>query len=153
MASLLDTLGPMLEEDGWTLQRLPERNALGAMVQGRNGTWACLALSPEQTGRLIFYSTYTAAVPPARRLSVCELINRLNYGAALGNFEMDVEDGEVRFRTSIEARDSPASPQLLRPLVYENLATADRYLPAFEQVIEGSASPADAIAAAEANGA
>ena len=81
------------------------------------------------------------------------MINRLNYEAALGNFEMDVEDGEVRFRTSIEAREAPVSRQLLTPIVYENLATADRYLPAFEQVIEGSASPADAIAAAEADGA
>ena len=147
---MLDTLASMLEEDGWKLQRLPGHDAVGAMVQGRNGSWACLALSPAGTGRLIFYSTYTAAVPPARRSSVSELINRLNYEAALGNFEMDVEDGEVRFRTSIEVREAPAARQLLTPIVYENLASADRYLPAFEQVIEGSASAADAIAAAEA---
>jgi hypothetical protein len=150
MPTLLDILAAMLEAQGWRLDRLPEQNAVGAMVEGRNGTWPCLAVQPAAAKRLIFYSTYTATVPRERRSVVCELINRLNYRAALGNFEMDCEDGEVRFRTSIEVREGLVTRALLTPIVYENLATADRYLPAFEQVITASASPAEAIAAADA---
>lgn len=148
MSRLLDTLAAMLEEQGWTLVRLPDQCAVGTMVQGRNGSWPCLAVEPADAERIIFYSTYSATVPRERRSVVCELINRLNYAAALGNFEMDCDDGEVRFRTSLEVGEGLVTQELLTPIVYENLATADRYLPAFERVISASASPAEAIAAA-----
>jgi hypothetical protein len=153
MAALLDTLAAMLEEQGWELRRLAEHNAVGTMVQGRNGSWPCLAVEAASATRLIVYSTYTATVPHQRRSAVCELINRLNYGVALGNFEMDYEDGEVRFRTSIDVGEAPVTRALLTPVVYENLATADRYLPAFQRVIAASASPVEAIVATDAEGA
>jgi hypothetical protein len=46
-------------------------------------------------------------------------------------------------------REGPISPALLRSIVYENIVTTDRYLPAFEDVVADSASPSEAIAAAE----
>ena len=149
MGALLDTLGAMLEEDGWKLLHIPGRAALGSVARGRNGSWSCLGVELEEQQRLLFYSTYPVAIPAERRAAVTELITRLNYGTALGNFEMDLDDGEVRFRTSIEVREGPISRALLTPIVYENVATTDRYLPAFEHVVAGSASPIDAIAAAE----
>ena len=39
--------------------------------------------------------------PENKREMVSEYINRVNYGTILGNFEIDMNDGEVHYKTSV----------------------------------------------------
>jgi hypothetical protein len=64
---------------------------------------------------------------------------------AIGNFEMDFEDGEVRFKTSIDVEGTELSLELLNPLLYANVLMMDQYLPGLMSVIYSDVSPATAV--------
>ena len=100
---------------------------------------------------LVIYCVYPMNVPPAQRARVCEVLARMNYGLQWGACEMDMRDGELRFRTALPLVDSVLVPSQLQTAVAMCVATADRYYPAFVAVIEGAMEPGAAIAAVEYN--
>jgi len=77
-----------------------------------------------------------------------ELINLINQRVWLGHFEIWPDDGEVVFRHAL------ALPQAERPSMAQTasmidaaMEAADRFYPAFDFLISGDKSPADAMAA------
>src|SRR5579862_7139742 len=64
---------------------------------------------------------------------------------SLGGFEMDMEDGDLRFKASVPARDEPLTVEACRHLIYVGMSMMDRYLPGLLAVIFGATTPADAI--------
>lgn len=81
---------------------------------------------------------------------MAEFLTRANYGLMIGNFEMDFNDGEIRYKTSIDVEGDNLSSALLKQLVYANVMTMDQYLPGIIAVIDGNISPVDANAKIEA---
>lgn len=86
--------------------------------------------------------------PPGARPMMCETIARANHGMMLGKFELDMDNGQIRFHAAILAAD-PLDVTGVDRLVSLALATLDRYLPAFMAVIYGNEAPEDAIFFAE----
>ena len=78
-------------------------------------------------------------------MMVAEFITRANYGLKVGNFEMDMDDGEVRFKTSIDVEKDQLNRTQVSNLVYANVWTMDRYLPGIFSVIYGSENPRQAV--------
>jgi hypothetical protein len=76
---------------------------------------------------------------------------RANYGMIVGNFEIDLDDGEVRYKTSVDVEGVTATRQLIQNLVAPNVITMDRYLPGLLSVAFGGKHPAEAIAEIEAH--
>lgn len=83
--------------------------------------------------------------PPAKRPAIAEFITRANYGLPNGNFEMDFEDGEIRFKTSMDTEDIELTDAMVRNLVYANVLAMDQYLPGIMNVIYSDMSPDAAI--------
>lgn len=84
----------------------------------------------------------------SRRAPAHELINLINQRVWLGHFEIWPDDGEVVFRHAL------ALPQAERPSMAQTasmidaaMEAADRFFPAFDFLIRGDKSPADAMAA------
>ena len=72
-----------------------------------------------------------------------------NYGLLVGNFEMNLDDGELRYKTSLDFEGLDELPlQLVRNLVAANVRTMERYLPGLAAVAEG-ADPRAAVTAVE----
>ena len=79
---------------------------------------------------------------------MAEFIARANYDLLIGNFEMDFQDGEIRFKTSIDVEDAEDhfTSQIIRQMVYANVVTTDRYFPGVMKVIyDESCTPLEAI--------
>jgi hypothetical protein len=83
-----------------------------------------------------------------RRGPAHELINLINQRVWLGHFEIWADDGEVVFRHAL------ALPRAERPSMAQTasmidaaMEAADRFYPAFDFLISGEKSPADAMAA------
>ncbi len=66
----------------------------------------------------------------------------------IGNFELDFDSGEIRFKTSLDVTGDRITPALIKQLVYINVLTIDQYLPSIQAVLDG-ATPVDAIRAIE----
>jgi hypothetical protein len=134
------------QEEEWAFNELEGGATIHAGIEGDNGQWDCFAQAREEQEQLVFYSVCPVAAPEERRPTMAEFLTRANYGLAIGNFEMDWNDGEIRYKTSIDVEGDRLSVALVGQLVYANVLAMDRYLPGIVAVIESQASPAEAIA-------
>jgi len=147
---MMQVVEQTLREEEISYKPLPhDPHSLGIRFQGVQGEWLSVVIVREEIQEVVFYSVAPHSVPTERRADVAEFLMRANYGLAIGNFEMDFDDGEVRFRTGLDVENDRLSPALLKSLMYSNWVTLDRYLPGLEAVIAGQVSPANAVEQAE----
>ncbi len=124
------------EADDWPLVEDEDKPILYMNFQGENGQWHCLAKAREAEDQCVFYSLYPEAVPEDKRSTIAEFLTRANYGMILGNFELDFDDGEIRYKTSIDVEGDRLTPTLVQNLVYSNVMTMDQYLPGILAILE-----------------
>ena len=117
-------------------------------VLGRSETWPAFFEIRDEEQQLIVYSLVPVAVPAERRTDVALYIARANYGLAIGNLEIDLDDGEVRFRTSVDVQGVEISEPIIDHLFLANIMGVEQFLAGLLMVVEG----ADPIAAFEARG-
>ena len=79
-------------------------------------------------------------LPPAM-----EFITRANYGMRIGNFELDLRDGQLGFKSSLSYKGDRLSEALIDAAVAAGLRAYDEYYPGLARVIAGLDSPAQAI--------
>ena len=135
--------------DDWPCVQLLGQPALQISFQGENGKWNCYARARDEQQQFIFYSICPVNAPEEKRLAVAEFLTRANSGMMIGNFELDFNDGEISYKTSIDVEGDRISSALIKRLVYANVMMMDEYLPGIFSVIYGNVSPADAIAQIE----
>ncbi len=103
----------------------------------------------DEPGVVVLYSLAPFDVPEPEREAAASYVAMANHGLLLGNFELDLADGEVRFKTSFRATDPAGCTEQLRELLMFNLAAFGAYLPSLATVAAGERTPAEAIADAE----
>lgn len=146
--SLHDQMVSFFQTDHWPFLQVDD-SVLQMNFQGQNGRWTCYAQVRTEVGQFVMYSVCPVMVPETLRGAAAEFITRANYGLIIGNFELDFDDGEVRYKTSLDAEQTALTGALLQPLVYANVWTMDRYLPGLMAVIYGHTAPQEAIALSE----
>jgi hypothetical protein len=146
---IFNVLVEFFEEDEWDFQWMEGASVLSMGFSGKNGKWQCFAQAREAQQQFVFYSVLPINVPPEKRQKVAELITRINYGMVIGNFEMDFDDGEVRYKTSVDVEGAELTPPMIRQMVYANIIITDRYLSAIMRAIYSDITPLEAIAEAD----
>ncbi len=144
--TILDTAVAALNTDALPFTRLEGTDILATDWAGENGAWMCYVHAQERDGQLLIYSVATEAVPAERRPAVAEFLTRVNYYMAIGNFEMDYDEGEVRYKTSVDVEGDHLSVAMARRLLKINVATMDLFLPGIEAVIRGDGAPVEVLA-------
>ena len=114
---------------------------------GASGTWDVLAEVREDQDQILFYALCPERAEGDSATRVMELLTRLNYGMVLGNFELDLDDGEIRFKTA--AVGPEPTPAYLSDVLMANVTVMDACLPAIQSVIAGTRTPLEAMAALE----
>jgi hypothetical protein len=151
LASLFDLVVDFLREDGWSPEAVPGEKVVRIHARGESGEWPAFSGTREAEQQVIIYSACPISAPQARRAETMEYITRANYGLAIGNFELDLDDGEIRYKTSIDLKGDRLSAALLRQLVWDNIAVTDKYLPGLRRVIESGESAVAALAKVESD--
>jgi hypothetical protein len=143
-AGIYSALIDFFTQDDWTFSKIPGELALQIPYQGQNATWNCYAKAREEQQQFIFYSISPIAAPEDKRMAIAHFLTLANYGTLIGNFELDFNDGEIRYKTSIDVEGDRLTPALIKRLVYTNVAMMDEYLPGIEAVLAGE-KPEQAI--------
>jgi hypothetical protein len=138
-------VGEFMQEDGWHPQVLDDNFVYRSYFVGHNGEVTCFAQVRADLEQFVFYVVMPVRVPAEMRPSVAEYITRANYGLRIGNFEMDFDDGEVRYKSSIDFEGVELSTGLIRNTIYPAVQTMDRYLPGVLSVVFGGKSAEEAI--------
>ena len=148
-SSLFEDMVSFFESENWPYDKIEGETSITMTFRGNNGEWHCYAMALEDRHQLVFYSLCPTGCPPGKRQALAEYITRANFGMVIGNFELDLTDGEVRYKTSIDIEGAHIEPALIRQLVHPNLAMMDMYLPGVLAVVNDNASPSEAVALVE----
>lgn len=97
-------------------------------VQAPQGQWNCLLLLHGRAG-IGFYSVLPFIVPQNQRAEIALYLMWLNNERVFGNFELDLETGEIRFKTYIDCESAPLNERMLDRTMLINVATMQKYLP------------------------
>ncbi|MQA14518.1 MAG: YbjN domain-containing protein [Pseudonocardiaceae bacterium] len=150
---LRDAVMSYLRRRGWQVE-VDEPSGIIALEQpGADdpALYTVVAVVREDDRQVLIYSACPPDVPEHRRAAVAELLTRANYGLFIGNFELDLDDGEVRFKTGVDVEGTDVDDALLDGLLRANLATMDTYLGAILDVAAGDADVSEALATTEAD--
>jgi hypothetical protein len=139
-----DAVAAFFASEDWPVADGGEPGVLETAFEGTTTAWPCRVHVFDEDDRLVFISAFPALVDDDKRPAIAEFCNRANFGLAIGNFEVDMDGGEVRFRTSLDTEGSEPDEALVRNAVVANVLTMDRYSPGILAVLNGT-DPADAI--------
>ena len=124
MDQLQDCMKAYLDRIGCRYRRSETENLYTFALQGRKGVYPMLLYA--KAPFLICIARLPLYIPDARRLEVAEYLHRVNFGLLLGNFEMDYDEGEVRFRTTLAA-DERVGDAILDRYIQMPAAMLDQY--------------------------
>lgn len=124
----IETLLSVLKDLGWEPQK--DAEGVGFVVDFQPPyipvAHAYAAVS-EELETFIFYLNFGVAAALERRNETAQLLNLANWSLTNGNFEMDSEDGFVRFRSSVCFRGTELSDPLIRNLIRFAMGAVERY--------------------------
>jgi hypothetical protein len=143
--TIRDALVAYFKARDMSLFEIDERT-MSAPVAGSNGEWTLFATIREPEHQLLLHGVHPGEVSADRRTEMALYLSRANFGLVIGAFEIDLDDGEVRFKTSIDVEGAELTDALIDHLVLANVSMMDRYLPGIDAVANGT--PADAAIAA-----
>lgn len=124
-----------LQRIGIEYNILQAGRALDFQVDSPEGQWACLISVYESTGVGI-YSLLPENIEKSQRSHLALFITMLNNERLLGNFEMDLRSGDLRFKTYLDCSVDTLSELQLEKALLVNLSAMQKHLPQFRQLIE-----------------
>lgn len=142
----------VITEAGWKFSREDDgQGIIDYLLQMDESSLieAFLMRLSEPFQRLVLYVLFRPKAKKEHRQELCEFVARANYGMGDGNFEMDFDDGSVRFRISLDFTGVPLAASLVRNLLVDALNTIELYQRALGRVIAGKAKAKAAVEAAE----
>lgn len=122
-----EELKQVLEQNGWHYAE--NDDLLKVDVEGSNGNWASFCKCLEEQCQFLYYSVCPSRVPEGKRKQMALALTRMNYGFKIGNFEMDLDSGEIHFKTSIQFSEEIEMRSLIRQVIISNILAMDEYLP------------------------
>src|SRR5579884_4552646 len=107
---LLDKMRSVLQADGVQLEAGEDE----LRFHSRSHNFSLTMRALEGNGVLLLVSNIPIFAPVYRRAEVCEALTRANYGLWMGAFEMDLNDGEIRFRIGLPVEDADPTDNQMR---------------------------------------
>ena len=144
----LDIMEQIVIANDWTFDRRSE-SEMAAEVPGSWCDYGLLFNWSQEISAMHFTCAFDLKVPEKHRAALYELLALANERLWIGHFGMETEDGMPVFRHAVLLRGAPgASAESLEDMVDIAITECERFFPAFQFVLWGGKSPADALAAA-----
>jgi hypothetical protein len=144
-----DVLLAFFASENIDVETADDGRVMRVAFQGENGRFLGFVRAGDAAGVLALYTLCPIEVPADRMSDALELVARLNSTSVLGNLELDVDAGTMRYKTSIDVEGAELTEDLVANLVWSNVASLDRMLPAITAVVVKGARPRDAVQAIE----
>ncbi len=147
-ANPLDVMEQIVTNNDWAFDRRNDSE----MAAEAPGQWCDYGLYfswSHEIAAMHFTCTFDLKVPERRRAALYELLALANEKLWIGHFGMDSDDGMPLFRHAVLLRGAPGvSAESLEDMVDIAITECERFYPAFQFVLWGGKTPAEALAAA-----
>ncbi|MDE3060045.1 MAG: YbjN domain-containing protein [Pseudomonadota bacterium] len=145
MFNPLDIAERVVMDRDWVFDRPDEAELIAEM----NGVWCNYRIWfnwQEDSGGLTLCCALDSKLPKNMLAKMHTLLALVNEKLWLGHFDISSEDGAVTFRHSLLLRDgATTNAEHLRELLDLAIEECERFYPAFQSVVWGGKSPAEAI--------
>jgi hypothetical protein len=98
--------------------------------------------------RFLFYLNFRDRALPQTRAQTMEFVTRANFELIVGNFELNLDDGAVRFKSSIDFTGTPLTEPLVRDAIRSAMDAVEYYADALVAVVRGETTAVQALAGA-----
>lgn len=148
---IAEEIEQFLQQDDWKFDPVDEDGMIRFSVSLKCKFRKCRVTIQVRKNSYLVICTLPITADDETRTAAMEFITRANYGLILGNFEMDVNDGEVRYKCSQFCGDENVliSAEIIKETVYVGLSMLERYGTPLLEVMMGMSSAADAVKKAE----
>lgn len=134
------------EKQNWNYTIPEQGNNIATLgIATEKGKFHCIVDVNEEEKKIIFFSIYPLNVPLNSRTSMAEIMIRINYSLFFGSYEMDFNDGEIRFKTSLIYEDIELTEKILEYIIKGNIITLDTHFELFNSFISGKINLAEII--------
>jgi hypothetical protein len=99
----------------------------------------------EELEQFLFYISPKINVLKHMLPNVAEYICRANHGLRIGNFEVDFNDGQISFKSSMNFKGLELTEKLIENVIEPALIAFDEFFPGLANVIADIDTPARAI--------
>ena len=123
-----------------------EKQAVQWVFTGENGTYTLVVRWDEKAERLLIRVPSIATVPPEKYVATAVLINLINWKLGIGNFQLDIADGELAFRGYLLVGDGKLGQKQVKSHCLASTVAVDFFMPAFHRLFWSDASPEEALA-------
>src|SRR5256884_7107822 len=144
----IDLVEAIVIANDWAHDRASEEE-LVVEISGRWCDYRLYFVWQEEICAMHFSCGFDMKIPKSRRSAVYELLALANEKLCLGHFDLSAEDNSPAFRHAVLLRGiSAASTEQVEDLVDIAVSECELFYPAFQFVVWGGKSPAQAIASA-----
>lgn len=143
--TLLQTVMSFFQSKSWKFVYDPAESSLTLEHQGENGQWELSAITSEDDQFCLFYSTFPQIIPLEKHLALAEFLTRANYGLPIGNFEFNLDSGEIRYKTSLEVSSDELTLTAIERLVDANIFAMDAYILGLRRLLEENVTPLEVL--------
>jgi hypothetical protein len=120
-----------------------------ADFRGAVGSYRLVAAVDANDGLFQVFGYSPVYVPEGCKPAIAETLARANCGLKVGKFEMNYDQGEVRFQAAHILADSGLEDETIQRLMGTTMSMLNMYLPAVLSVIYGNELPKDAVSRVE----
>ena len=146
-ANPLDVVEQVIVANDWAFDRRND-SEMAAEAPGKWCNYGLYFSWSREISAIHFTCAFDLKVPAGQRAALYELLALANEKLWIGHFGMDEDDGMPLFRHSVLLRGAAvASAESLEDMVDIAITECERFYPAFQFVLWGGKSPADALAA------
>jgi hypothetical protein len=148
VANPIDLVEQVISANEWVFERRSEAE-MAAQVPGKWCDYGLYFCWSNEISVMHFSCAFDLKLPEKQRSALYELLARANERLWIGHFGMDEENGMPIYRHAVLLRGTPsASAESIEDLVDIALTECERFFPAFQFVLWGGKTPAEALEAA-----
>ena len=152
LETIVDQVRDYLDNDDWKYEYIEEKNLIKC---GVNLKCKLQNVNLTFTLREDGYTTYAICNMKAdeeTRKVIMEYLTMANYGLRAGNFELDLRDGEIRYKVNVNAKGlDGVSTKIIEDSIMIPLMMMDRYGDGLAALLLGFSDPQTEIQKAESN--
>jgi hypothetical protein len=100
--------------------------------------------------RFTFYFNFGDSAPERQRAEVAEFITRVNYGLIVGNFELNLHDGSLRYKSALDFTEAELTKVLVRNAILSSMDSVEHYSGYLLSVVHGDLTARQATDEADA---
>ncbi len=150
MTKHLNAIREYCDSQNWNYSLDEEKNYLTMRMSLRAIDSCTIHAQMRGEDGFTIYTVFPIKAPEGKRDAIAAFLTRANYGLILGNFELDFDDGEIRFKvTTICGEDNVLPMDVMERTFDMGFCMFDRYGEGLLSVLYGNAAPIEAVDAIE----